>query len=80
MCWDTGNAAPQPIQRQLFPDLTEEEEQIARTLQASPDGLPINELAMASTLPVNKLSALLFEMEIKGVIQALPGNRYKTLL
>ena len=80
MCWDTGNVLPQPIQRQLFPDLTEEEEQIARTLQASPDGLPINELAMASTLPVNKLSALLFEMEIKGVIQALPGNRYKTLL
>ena len=80
MCWDTGNTIPQPIQRQLFPDLTEEEEQIARTLQASPDGLPINELAMTSTLPVNKLSALLFEMEIKGVIQALPGNRYKTLL
>lgn len=79
MCWDTGNAIPQAIQRQLFPDLTEEEEQITRTLQVSPDGLPINELAMASTLPVNKLSALLFEMEIKGVIQALPGNRYKVL-
>ena len=80
MCWDMTSSAQTPVQRQLFPDLTDEEEALVQVLQASPDGLPINELAVAAGLPVNQLSALLFEMEIKRVAQALPGNRYKVLL
>ena len=80
MCWDMTSSAQTPVQRQLFPDLTDEEEALVQVLQASPDGLPINELAVAAGLPVNQLSALLFEMEIKRVAQALPGHRYKVVL
>ncbi len=79
MCWDAENISSQPIQRQLFPDLTKEEETLANILQTASDGMSINDLAVNSELPINKLSALLFEMEIKGVIRALPGNRYKLL-
>ncbi len=79
MCWDADNRNGAPVQRQLFPDLTEEEETVVHVLQPIPEGLPINELALATAMPINKLSALLFEMELKGVAQALPGNRYKIL-
>ncbi|MGL5318778.1 MAG: hypothetical protein ACRC9Q_08825 [Bacteroidales bacterium] len=31
-------------------------------------------------LPVHKLSALLFEMELKGLVRAYPGGVYKRLV
>lgn len=79
MRWDEGVENVQPVQRQLFPDLTEEEEKLVRILQASPEGVLINDLTASTGIAVNKLYALLFGMELKGVTKSLPGNRYKLL-
>ncbi len=79
MQWDVQARVTKPIQRQLFPDLSNEEQAVATLLETMPDGCPLNELSVKAQMAVNKLSALLFEMELKGVVQALPGNKYRLI-
>lgn len=76
MGWQPAtNVKPQALQRTLFPDLSKEEERIVNILQQQGD-LHINTLAMETNQPVNQLSMLLFELEMKGVIKALVGGMY----
>lgn len=63
------------VQRILFPELTEEEELIVRILTQCGD-LHINRLVVEADIPVNRMSALLFELEMKGVVKALVGGMY----
>ena len=82
MSWDIASAnrqAPQAIQRQLFLDLTPEEEIIVAALRPHRDGLQINSLVVEADIPINRASALLFELEMKGVVRALAGGVYKVL-
>lgn len=37
----------------------------------------INQLAVLTGMPIQQLSALLFDLEINGMIKAMPGNLYK---
>ena len=67
------------IQRQLFPDLSEEENAVMQLLQQSEDGMHINALVVALNCPINRMSALLFEMEMKGVVRALAGGVYQVI-
>lgn len=79
MGWSVSPAAGQPpIQRNLFQELTEEEALVSRLL-ASHGDLHINTLTAESHIPVPRLSALLFEMEMKGIIKAQAGNMYHLL-
>ena len=66
------------IQRNLFPELTEEEELVVRILTRQGD-LHINALVVEADIPVNRMSALLFELEMKGVVKALVGGVYHLL-
>lgn len=43
------------------------------------EGVHINKLVVDVNIPVGKLTALLFELEMKGVVKALVGGRYKLL-
>ena len=38
--------------------------------------LHINALVVEADIPVNRMSALLFELEMKGVVKALVGGVY----
>ena len=79
MGWQTA-ASPKPgaIQRNLFLDLSPEEERIVRTLQKQGD-MHINTLVMETALPINRISMLLFELEMKGVLKPLAGGVYHLL-
>ena len=66
------------IQRNLFPELTEEEELVVRILMRQGD-LHINALVVEADIPVNRMSALLFELEMKGVVKAMVGGVYHLL-
>lgn len=82
MCWDiasTNRQAPEAIQRQLFLDLTPEEEALVAALRPHRDGLQINMLVVEADIPINRASALLFELEMKGVVRALAGGVYKVV-
>lgn len=68
----------QSIQRDFFPVLSEEEDCIVRILSRQGD-LHINTLVVEANLPVNRVSALLFELEMKGVVKALVGGLYHLL-
>jgi DNA processing protein len=66
------------VQRNLFPNLSEEEEKVV-SLIASTDDTQINSLVVEMNIPIHKMSALLFELEMKGVVKALAGNRYELM-
>ena len=68
------------IQRDLFPELNEEEQGIINILQKHPDGIQINTLVVQANTPIQQLSALLFELEMKGIIRAMAGGIYKMII
>jgi DNA processing protein len=78
MCWEAAfEKAPTAIQQQLFVNLNEQEQLLYNLLSQYREGLQINLLAIQANLPISKLSMILFEMEMKGVIRCLPGGVYK---
>lgn len=81
MGWEqTGNALKTNVQRELFPELNEAEETIVRILQGSTDGIQINTLVVESNMPINRVSAILFELEMKGIVRAMAGGIYRLIL
>jgi len=64
------------VQRELFPDLSEEEKRIVCLLEQHPEGIQINLLVVEANIPINQMSALLFELEMKGVVRGLAGGVY----
>lgn len=82
MGWDDGirlaNAQRKGIERSLFPDLSEEEQTIVNTLSKNND-LQINMLSAQSGIAISRLTALLFEMEMKGLIRTMAGGCYHLL-
>ena len=80
MGWSVAEqpARTEGIQRNLFPELTEEEELVVRILMRQGD-LHINAMVVEADIPVNRMSALLFELEMKGVVKAMVGGVYHLL-
>ena len=66
------------IERELFPDLSPEEQKIVNLLQQTND-LQLNILSVKSGIPIGQLTALLFQMEMKGVVKPLAGGMYHLL-
>lgn len=66
------------VQRNLFPDLTEEEQHIVDILTRLGD-LQINVLVVEADIPIYKVSALLFQLEMKGVVRVMAGGMYRLL-
>lgn len=78
MMWQNRTPA-QPVQRQLFPDLTPEEQRVVDCLRRSPSGVQINTLTVQTDFPINKLTGLLFELEMKGMVTPLAGGCYRVI-
>ena len=66
------------IERQLFPDLSAEEQTVVNVLSATND-LQVNLLTVKTGIPISRLSALLFTLEMKGVVRSLAGGMYHLL-
>ena len=69
----------QPVEQNLFAALSEEETLVTRLL-AGNDGKQINQLVVESDMPVARVSAILFELEMKGVVRLMAGGRYHLIL
>lgn len=67
------------IERQLFPDLSAEERRVVSALKKHND-LQINMLSVQADIPIAHLTAILFSLEMKGVLKALPGGMYHLLM
>jgi DNA processing protein len=63
-------------QQQLFAQLSAEEQQIAEALKDK-DGLHADDLMLQTGLSTAQIGALLLQMEMAGVVKALPGKVFR---
>lgn len=63
------------IERQLFPQLTDDERAVVELLQKTND-LQLNTIAVKANIAVPALAALLFSLEMKGLVRPLAGGTY----
>jgi DNA processing protein len=76
--WDLDKKGCKPIQKQLFVSLTEEEQKIYDYLQnKDPELMDI--IALECDFPIFKISSILLNMELKGVIRPLPGKLFEVV-
>jgi len=75
MGWQTVAMQPEVVERQLFPDLTADEQRIVDLLQQTND-LQLNMLSVRTNIPIGQLTALLFSLEMKGIVKPLAGGTY----
>ena len=73
--WQTRAVRPEATERQLFPDLTDDEQRIVQLLQQTND-LQLNIMSVRANIPIGQLTALLFSLEMKGVVKPLAGGTY----
>lgn len=71
-------AQAEGIERELFPDLSAEEQHIVNILSKRGD-LQLNMLSVSANIPIGSLTALLFQLEMKGVVRPLAGGSYHLL-
>lgn len=69
-------AESRPVQLPLFPELSPAEKLLCDLLRGQ-EAKSVNQLAVGAALPVQQVSALLFELELKGVVGTLSGGRYR---
>lgn len=74
MGWKKKEA--QPVQKELFATLSEEEQAVVDYLTLHGDA-QINQLTVALNMSAGKLMGRLIDMEFKGLVIAFPGARYR---
>jgi DNA processing protein len=75
--WDLqASKKPTVIQKELFITLTNTEQKIYDYLIKNGKQL-LDVIAFKCDIPVYKLSSLLLQMELKGVIKPLPGKLFE---
>ena len=86
MGWDTMKDMPlwltpplRPAEGAQIPDLSPEEQTIVTLLQQTND-LQLNILSVKTGIPIGQLTALLFQLEMKGILKPLAGGMYHLLL
>ncbi|WP_139957349.1 DNA-processing protein DprA [Flavicella sediminum] len=72
------NKEQKVIQPQLFLDLTTEEQLIYDFLASKGKEL-LDRISIETKIPVYKIAAVLFQLEMKGVVRALPGKLYEII-
>lgn len=66
------------VQQELFPDLNDEECLLVNTLKEV-DDKHINQIAVETNIPYSRVSMILFDLEMKGIVKALGGARYRLM-
>ena len=76
MNWKAPSKPKQPIQQQLFIELTNEEK-IIYDLLSSVESMHVNLISSTSNINILSLFPTLLEMEMRNIIRALPGGLYQ---
>ena len=77
--WQTLKQKPEAVERELFPDLSTEEKAVISLLQQTND-LQLNIISVKTNIPIGQLTALLFSLEMKGIVKPLAGGTYHLLM
>lgn len=76
MGWESHQ---KPVQPALFLELNTEEKLIVTTLKQN-EITTTDLISRATNLTVQKINAILLDLEFKGVVKSLPGNRFKLIV
>ena len=66
------------VQQEMFPDLTEEESRLVDALRQVEDK-HVNQLSVETDIPYSRASMVLFDLEMRGIVMAMGGARYRLL-
>ena len=73
--WQNSTSSKKGIQKSLFVELSADDEQILKILSAEQD-MNIDIISARSKMPMNKVSAILLNLEFNGLVKPLPGKRF----
>jgi DNA processing protein len=76
MGWQKSGKSVDAVQQDLFIELNPEETEILNILRKETH-MTIDQLALYGNIPVSKLSAMLLNLEFKGLVTCLPGKVYQ---
>lgn len=77
MSWDKPQMIEKAEQTSIFEALTQEEEKLFKLLKNSQEPLHIDRLGNESGLRPSEVSLNLFNLEMRGTVQSLPGKYYQ---
>ena len=75
--WDIEKET-KPVQKQLFVSLDDDEQKVYDYLQKNGKEL-LDTIALRCDFPIYRISGLLLNMELKGVIRPLPGKLFEAI-
>lgn len=67
---------PKHIQKQLFVELSADEEQLVNILK-NKDSVNVDDICLLSKMPMSKVSGMLLTLEFSGIVKSLPGKMYR---
>ncbi|MEM6684484.1 MAG: DNA-processing protein DprA [Bacteroidota bacterium] len=76
--WELEAEPFQPIQKQLFVDLSPEEAIIHSYLQEKGQTL-LDSIALECKFPIHQITPILLQLEMKGVVKPLPGKLFEAV-
>ena len=76
--WELQRQSQKVVQKQLFITLTDEEQTVYDYLQKTGKEM-MDIIALECDFPIYKMSSILLNMELKGVIRPLPGKMFEVV-
>lgn len=76
--WQLDNIKKQPVQKQLFVQLDEDEKVVYNYLKDKEKQV-LDSIARNCNMPTYKLAGLLLNMELKGIVRPLPGKLFEVI-
>jgi DNA processing protein len=76
--WNIEEKPKKDFQYQLFTNLNAEEKIVVEQLK-SMSKTEIDPLALACNIPTSKLSTILLQLELKGLVRPLPGKQFELI-
>ena len=76
--WELQRESQKVVQKQLFITLTDEEQIIYDYLQKTGKEM-MDIIALECDFPIYRISSILLNMELKGVIRPLPGKMFEVV-
>ena len=74
--WDLKQKTNKLVQQKLFTELSDEQRIVLEALQNNPKAI-VNELCDLLKMPLSKLSTILLQLEVDGIVEVLPGKRWR---
>ena len=80
MNWSSAVKGNAPVEQELFPQLSQLEQELLDLLRVHSEGLQINQIVIALDISVSKIMPVLFELEMKNLIRAVAGGNYRAIV